>query len=210
MKRLPHDGRWAEWPRTPPAAGAEAEQPAGSRVVRVTGGELRGRRLAAPPGRSRAVRPTAERAREAIFSIVAGHLPDAQVLDLYCGTGALAIEALSRGAARAVLVDSDPRLARANVKALGIADRAEVIRADALRFLRRARRRFDLILCDPPYNIADRLEGDLDSLIPPRLAGGARVIVESSARRPLGLSSLDLEAERRYGEALVRVYREGR
>jgi 16S rRNA G966 N2-methylase RsmD len=96
------------------------------------------------------------------------------------------------------------------VKALGIADRAEVIRADALRFLRRARRRFDLILCDPPYNIADRLEGDLDSLIPPRLAGGARVIVESSARRPLGLSSLDLEAERRYGEALVRVYREGR
>jgi len=156
------------------------------------------------------VRPTAERAREAIFSIIAERLPGARVLDLYCGTGALAIEALSRGAARAVLVDSDPALARANVAALGVAERAEVVRADARRFLGRSDERFDLILCDPPYNIADRLEGDLDSLIPPRLAGGGHVIVESSVRRPLALPSLDLETERRYGEALVRVYREER
>jgi 16S rRNA (guanine966-N2)-methyltransferase len=175
--------------------------------MRVTGGELRGRRLAAPPGRSRAVRPTAERAREAIFSIVGQRLPGARVLDLYCGTGALGIEALSRGAARAVLVDSDPRLARANVEALGIGARAAVVRADALRFLRRNEEQFDLILCDPPYNIADRLEGDLDLLIPPRLAGGGRVIVESPVRRPVALGSLELETERRYGEALVRVYR---
>jgi len=176
--------------------------------VRITGGELRGRRLAAPRRRSRAVRPTAERAREAIFSIIGEHLLGVRVLDLYCGTGALGIEALSRGASRAVLVDSDPRLARENVAALGIAARAEVARADALRFLRRSDERFDLVLCDPPYNIAYRLEGDLDSLIPPRLAAGGRVIVESSARRPLALASLELETERRYGEALVRVYRE--
>ncbi len=175
--------------------------------MRVTGGELRGRRLAAPPGRSRAVRPTAERAREAIFSILADRLSGARVLDLYCGTGALAIEALSRSAARAVLVDSDPRLARMNVAALELGNRAEVVRSDALRFLRRGDERFDLIVCDPPYNIADRLEGDLDSLIPPRLAKGGRVIIESSVRRPLALASFGLETERRYGEALVRVYR---
>jgi 16S rRNA (guanine966-N2)-methyltransferase len=174
--------------------------------VRVTGGELRGRRLAAPPGRSRAVRPTAERAREAIFSIVAERVAGARVLDLYCGTGALGIEALSRGAERAVLVDSEPRLARSNVAALGVGERAKVIRADAVGFLRRTKERFDLILCDPPYNIADRVEGDLASLIPPRLADGGRVIAESSARRPIALASLELETERRYGEALVRVY----
>ena len=178
--------------------------------MRVVGGELRGRRLAAPPGRSHAVRPTAERAREAIFSILGEQVSGARVLDLYCGTGALAIEALSRGASRAVLVDAKPRLARANVAALGLAERAEVIRGDALRFLRRSGERFDLILCDPPYNIADRLEGDLDPLIPPRLAKDGRVIVESAVRRPLALTSLHLETERRYGEALVRVYGGGR
>jgi 16S rRNA (guanine966-N2)-methyltransferase len=177
--------------------------------VRVVGGELRGRRRATPPGRSRAVRPTAERAREAIFSIIGEHVAGARVLDLYCGTGALAIEALSRGAASAVLVDTDPRLARANVAALRLGERAVVARADALRFLRRSEERFDLILCDAPYNIADRLEGDLDSLIPPRLAEEGRMIVESSVHRPLAMASLDLETERRYGEALVRVYRGG-
>jgi len=176
--------------------------------VRVTGGELRGRRLAAPPGRSRAVRPTAERAREAIFSILAERVAGARVLDLYCGTGALGIEALSRGAARAVLVDSEPRLARSNVDALGVGGRAQAVGADAAPFLRRTDERFDLILCDPPYNIADGVEGVLASLIPPRLAVGGRVIVESSARRPLALTTLELETERRYGEALVRVYGE--
>ena len=174
--------------------------------MRVVGGELRGRRLAAPPRRTAAVRPTADRVREALFSILAGAVGGASVLDLFCGTGALAIEALSRGAARAVLVDSEPRLARANVAALALRDRADVIRSDANRFLRHSRERFDLIFCDPPYNIADRLEGDLDSLIPPRLARSGRLIVESSARRPLELAALPVVLERRYGEALVRIY----
>jgi 16S rRNA (guanine966-N2)-methyltransferase len=174
--------------------------------MRVVGGELRGRRLAAPPGRSRAVRPTADRVREALFSILGNAPEEASVLDLFCGTGALAIEALSRGAARAVLVDSDPRLARRNVGDLGLGGRAEVVRADAVRFLRRGGERFELIFCDPPYNIADRVEGDLDSLIPSRLERGGRLIVESSARRPLELAALPLALERRYGEALIRIY----
>jgi 16S rRNA (guanine966-N2)-methyltransferase len=170
--------------------------------MRVTGGELRGRRLHVP---RRGVRPTTGRVREAIFSML-GDIQGARVLDLFCGTGALAIEGLSRGAARAVLVDSDPRLARRNVAELGLGGRAEVLRADVVRFLRRGDERFDLIFCDPPYNIADRVEGDLDSLIPPRLATGGRLIVESSARRPLELVALPLALERRYGEALVRIY----
>jgi 16S rRNA (guanine966-N2)-methyltransferase len=178
--------------------------------VRVTGGELRGRRLVAPPGRSRAVRPTAERTREAIFAILGARVEGARVLDLYCGTGALAIEALSRGATSATLVDTDPRLARANVTALGLGERAAVVRSDALRFLRRTDDRFDLILCDAPYNIADRLEGDLDSLIPPRLVEDGRVIVESAVRRPLAVGTLEPLTDRRYGDALVRVYRRGR
>ena len=171
--------------------------------MRIIAGELGGRTLVAPRGWK--VRPTSDRVREAIFSALAG-VEGAVVLDLFCGTGALAIEALSRGATRAILVDTDPRLARRNVGDLGLGGRAEVVRADAVRFLRRRGERFELIFCDPPYNIADRVEGDLDSLIPPRLARGGRLIVESSARRPLELVALPLALERRYGEALIRIY----
>jgi 16S rRNA (guanine966-N2)-methyltransferase len=174
--------------------------------MRIVGGELRGRRLAAPPARSAAVRPTADRVREAVFSILGEAVGGASVLDLFCGTGALAIEALSRGAARATLVDTDPRLARRNVDELGLGGRAEIVRGDAVRFLGRRGERFDLVFCDPPYNIADRLEGNLDSLIPTRLQTGGRLIVESSARRPLELAGLPVAVERRYGEALVRIY----
>ena len=178
--------------------------------MRIVGGELRGRPLASPPARSTAIRPTSDRAREAVFSILGPVVAGASVLDLFCGTGALAVEALSRGAAHAVLVDSNPRLARRNVAELGLGARAEVIRDDAIRFLGRSGERFDLIFCDPPYNIADRLEGDLDSLIPRRLRSGGRLIVESSARRPIALPGLPVATERRYGDALVRIYRDSR
>jgi 16S rRNA (guanine966-N2)-methyltransferase len=171
--------------------------------MRVVAGELGGRRLAAPP-RGAEVRPTADRVREALFSII-GPVEGAKVLDLFSGTGALAIEALSRGASEATLVDTHTALARRNVGDLGLADRAWIVRGDALRFLRRTRRRFDLIFCDPPYRLADRLGEDLDQLIPGRLAEGGRLIVESAARRPLELS-LPLLADRRYGDTVVRVH----
>jgi 16S rRNA (guanine966-N2)-methyltransferase len=170
--------------------------------MQITGGELRGRRLHVPKA---GMRPTTGRAREAIFSIL-GSVEGAKVLDLFCGSGALGIEALSRGAAAATLVDSRPAAARRNVEALGLGDRAQVVGGDAARFLRRAPEGgFELVLCDPPYKLADRLANDLDPLIRRALAGGGRVVVESSPDRPLPLS-LPLLTERRYGDTLIRVH----
>jgi 16S rRNA (guanine966-N2)-methyltransferase len=174
--------------------------------VRIVAGDLRGRRLVSP-GRSDAVRPTSDRVREAVFSILGG-VDGAAVLDLFCGTGALALEALSRGAERATLVDRRTSLARRNASSLGVSERCEIVRADAIAYLRRSRRRFDLIFCDPPYRLADRLEGELDSLIGTRLAEGGRLITESATRRPLGLG-LPLVTERRYGDTTIRIHRRG-
>lgn len=171
--------------------------------VRIVAGELKGRRLASP--KDTAVRPTADRVREAVFSIL-GSVEGDSVLDLFAGTGALAIEALSRGAARATLVDRALQTARRNVEALGLADRAELVRSDAIRYLRgEAGTRFDLVLIDPPYRLADRLEAELEVLLPRHLAAQARVVTESSARRPLELS-LPLVRERRYGDTTIRLH----
>jgi 16S rRNA (guanine966-N2)-methyltransferase len=139
-----------------------------------------------------------------LFAIL-GEIDGAGVLDLYCGTGALGIEALSRGAGRAKLVDTNLSLARRNVRDLGLESRVTLVRSDAVRYLRRSRGRFDLIFCDPPYRLADRLEGELDSLIPGRLAEGGRLICESAARRPIRLT-MPLIVERRYGDTLIRIH----
>jgi 16S rRNA (guanine966-N2)-methyltransferase len=172
--------------------------------LRITGGELGGRRIRAPRG-ARDLRPTTERVREAVFSIL-GEVSGARVLDLFCGTGALGIEALSRGASEATLVDTRPAAARRNVESLELTDRARAVRADAARFLRRVEAgSFDLVLCDPPYRLADRLAADLDPLIRRVLAEGGRVVIESSPDRPLPLS-LPLLTERAYGDTLIRVH----
>ncbi len=171
--------------------------------MRIVAGEFKGRRLTSP-GRGRDVRPTSDKVREAIFSILAD-VEGARVLDLFAGTGALAIEALSRGAASAVLVDTEIDIAERNVGDLGLSDRCEVVRVDAQRYLKRSQRQFDLVLCDPPYRLADRLEADLAKYIPQRLAKGGRVMVESSTARPLGLP-LPLKIDRGYGDTSVRIY----
>src|SRR3954452_6807774 len=127
--------------------------------MRGIAGELKGRRLVAPRGWK--VRPTSDRVREAIFSAL-GEIAGARVLDLYCGTGALAIEALSRGAERAVLVDRDTRPALGNEQPLALAERAELVRADAGRLLAQVSSgpfagNFDLVFVDAPYRLADRV-----------------------------------------------------
>ena len=151
------------------------------------------------------MRPTTGKVREAIFSML-GSVKDASVLDLFCGSGALGIEALSRGAAEVALVDTRPAPARRNVDDLELGDRARVVRGDAIRFLKRAEpRSFDLVLCDPPYRLADRLGADLVQRIPGVLAGGGRVMVETSPQRPLALE-LPLLTERAYGDTLIRIH----
>jgi len=177
--------------------------------VRVIAGELKGQRLVAPRGWQ--VRPTSDRVREAVFSAL-GEVEGATVLDLYCGTGALAIEALSRGAARATLVDRDTRPALGNVERLGLGERCELVRGDAGRLLAKwaeaaEPRRFDLVFVDAPYRLADRVGQELDTYLPAALADGGRAVVESGARRPLRLDSLEPLRRRRYGAADVAFYR---
>ena len=173
--------------------------------MRVVAGELRGRRLKAPRGT--AVRPTSDRAREALFSIL-GDLSGADVLDLFCGTGALGIEALSRGARHVVLVDDDTSPAQANVDALGISQRVDLVRRDAFEYLASAEAQFDLILCDPPYTLAARVAGDLQELVPSRLREGGRLVTESPSRTPMELN-LKLDEDRTYGEASLRIWSAG-
>jgi 16S rRNA (guanine966-N2)-methyltransferase len=179
--------------------------------MRVIAGELKGQRLVAPRGWK--VRPTSDRVREAVFSILGDRVEGARVVDLYCGTGALAIEALSRGAASAVLVDRDTRPALGNIQRLGLEERAELVRADAVRWVEQvsaapAAGKFDLVFVDAPYRLADRVTQDLNTHLPHLLANGGRAVVESGARRPLQIDSLEPLRQRRYCAADVTVYAE--
>ena len=167
-------------------------------------GDLGGRRLIAPPGDS--VRPTSDRVREALFSIL-GDIEGTTVLDPFTGSGALAIEALSRGAAFATLVDTIIDPAEANVDALGLGERCSLIQSDAIGFLERDAELYDLILCDPPYSLARRFAFDLDNLLPERLRMGGRVIVESARSEPLDLG-MPLLDERVYGSTMIRIHGE--
>jgi 16S rRNA (guanine966-N2)-methyltransferase len=178
--------------------------------VRVVGGRLGGRTLSAPRGR--ATRPTPERVREALFSILAP-IDGLTVLDLFAGSGALAIEALSRGAAAATLVDSSfaaVAAIRRNLKALDL--EAEVRRQSAATFLSAARedaRQYDLVFLDPPYRHSPTLGRELSSVLAPVLAPGARVVAESDRRAPLELGLPTPPDERRYGDTLIRIYTRG-
>jgi 16S rRNA (guanine(966)-N(2))-methyltransferase RsmD len=175
--------------------------------VRVIAGTYKGRRLQAPPGLD--TRPTADRVREALFSILGPRVEHARVLDLFAGSGALGIEALSRGARSATFVDNAApaiRTVGANLEAVG-AD-AVVVRAEARRFLggaSRSGRQYDLVFLDPPYRLAASLGRDLSAALPSVLAPGALVVAESDRRAPLEID-LPLEDERRYGDTLIRIH----
>ena len=165
-----------------------------------------GRELTAPRGR--ATRPTSDRVREALFSIL-GDLPGAEVLDLFAGSGALAIEAVSRGAGHATLVDSSRAAIAAitrNLQRLEID--ATVHRGSALAFLQQAagsNRQYDLVFLDPPYRHAGSLSAQLTAALAPVLVPEARVVAESDRRGPLELG-LELLDQRRYGDTLIQIH----
>ncbi|MCP9489131.1 MAG: 16S rRNA (guanine(966)-N(2))-methyltransferase RsmD [Solirubrobacteraceae bacterium MAG38_C4-C5] len=187
--------------------------------MRIVAGTHRGRGLVAPAGRD--TRPTSDRVREALFSILearagkaggaqgAPFLTGARVLDLFAGSGALGLEALSRGAASAVFVDSARpavEAVRANLAALRLD--APVHCRDAPAALRDAAVRgdaYDLVFLDPPYRPAVGLAAQLREALPAVLAPRARVVAESDRRTPLAIG-LAVSDERRYGETLIRIH----
>jgi 16S rRNA (guanine966-N2)-methyltransferase len=178
-------------------------------TLRVVAGAVGGRRLTAPPD----VRPTTARVREALFASLGDVVVDASVLDLYAGSGALAVEALSRGAARAVLVDDEPAVivaCEANVASTGFAAVARVRRARAATFVEDPPppdAPFALVLVDPPYDAApDEVPGVLAGLTRPGwLTGHARVVVETATAdaAPEAPPGLDVRSRRRYGDTLL-------
>lgn len=176
--------------------------------LRITGGEMRGRRLTTPDGH--ATRPTASRVREAVFSML-GPIHGLTVIDLCSGSGTLAYEAISRGAASAVLIDDSEAAARGaeeNAQTLGCEQQVEVWQMDALRATRQlaaAEHAADLIFLDAPYRQAPRIVAALDPAIPAILAPGGRVVLECDRRNPARLS-LPLDRERSYGDVLVQIY----
>ena len=175
--------------------------------LRVGGGDARGRHLKAPKG----IRPTQGMVKAAIFNIVGPAIEGAHVLDLFAGSGAIGIEALSRGAAEVTFVDREPRglaILRQNLDALELKDRAHVVRGDVVRWLEsspEAVGRAGLVFLDPPYEdvVLDRALMALD-----RTLSDATVVAEHSRRQTLpSLSRLELDRQRRYGDTMVTVFR---
>jgi 16S rRNA (guanine966-N2)-methyltransferase len=174
--------------------------------VRVVGGAARGRRLRGPKGDE--VRPTSDRVREALFSRLGSRVEGARVLDLYCGSGALAVEAISRGAALAVLVDrssSAIAVARENLARTGAGERARAVRSAVEKFLDSpSDQQFDLVFLDPPYDTpVDSVNAAVARLVSGCfLVPGAMVVAERSrdAGEPSVLGPLPVTDVRRYGD----------
>lgn len=172
--------------------------------MRIIAGSRKGHRIAAPKGL--ATRPTSDRVREAAFNLI-GPLDGASVLDLFAGSGALGLEALSRGAGRAVFVESDRdacRTLNANLDKLRLAG-ARVLCQDVLRFLATDRGRYDLILLDPPYDRVEELEERLAARLPALLAEDGLLVYETSSRQQPELPLAE-RTSRRYGSVRLTLF----
>ncbi|MDR3589643.1 MAG: 16S rRNA (guanine(966)-N(2))-methyltransferase RsmD [Negativicutes bacterium] len=182
-------------------------------MMRIITGSAKGLKLKTPRGN--AVRPTGDRVKEAVFNILTGLIPDATVADLFAGTGNLGLEALSRGAEKAVFVDnshSSMNLLKENAVRARLADRAEFLRTDALAAISRLqqdKRIFHLIFCDPPYN-----RGHVDAVLAridaaEILAPDGVVVIEHSKHEPITavLQKLQIRRSEHFGETTVSFLR---
>ncbi len=184
--------------------------------MRIVAGKFRGRRLAAPRGRD--VRPTADRVREALFSIL-GSVEGEDVLDLFAGTGALGLEALSRGARSATFVEIDRQaheVVRRNIDATLSSgeERAELVKGDATRVVRSlalVQERFDLVFFDPPYDRTAELVAELRETLPTICAQDARVVLEVATRHRDVIAdaaaqwAAEVQVERAYGDTVIGI-----
>jgi 16S rRNA (guanine966-N2)-methyltransferase len=181
--------------------------------MRIIAGEHRGRRIEAPPGMD--TRPMLDRVREALFSTLGERVPDAAVLDLFAGSGSLGLEAASRGASSVRMIEKDSRavgILKRNVELLGVGDRVEVVRGDALRrelWSSESSTAPSIVFLDPPYPHLETLEGRdailgaaEDLLANVLLPGGVLVLhVPARATAPLKFASPWRRDERRYGNS---------
>lgn len=179
-------------------------------MTRIIAGTARGRRLVAPKGL--ATRPTSEKVRGAVFNVLGQFFDGGAVLDLYAGSGALALEALSRGCERAVCVEADRRVTEVierNAESCGVAGRVEIVRGNVEAALSRLpRASFDLVFIDPPYAEGpDAALAAVGALTRP----GGRVVAEHDARRPPAdlFGALRLVDRRSYGDTGVSIYVNG-
>jgi 16S rRNA (guanine966-N2)-methyltransferase len=170
--------------------------------MRIIAGSHKGHRIAAPKGRD--TRPTSDRVRESAFNLI-GPVDGADVLDLFAGSGALGLEALSRGAASAIFVESDREACRtinANLDKLKL--HATVLCQDVLRALAQERRRFDLVLCDPPYGFE---QGRLAPHFARLLTGDGVLVWETAGREPPpSVPGLTERTSRTYGSARLTLF----
>jgi 16S rRNA (guanine966-N2)-methyltransferase len=175
--------------------------------MRVIAGSRKGHTISSPPGLD--TRPTSDRVRENVFNLV-GPLEEATVLDLYAGSGAMGIEALSRGASRAVFVERDADAVRTierNLDRLRLTG-ARVVRGDVLATLAQegaAGRKYDLVLVDPPYGMYPELQPSLARHLPQLLAADGVLVVETDARVQPDLP-LPLRTSRKYGQARITLF----
>jgi 16S rRNA (guanine966-N2)-methyltransferase len=175
--------------------------------VRIIAGSRRGATIFAPKGRD--TRPTSDRVRENVFNIVAPWVEGARVLDLYAGSGAMGLEALSRGAEAAVLVEAQPDAVRAierNLDKLRLTG-ATVLRLEATTALLQeaaAGRKYDLVLADPPYSMTDY--DKLARYLPVVLADDGLLVLESSAKIEPAVPGLSVRTSRKYGSTRVTVF----
>ena len=176
--------------------------------MRIIAGQWRGRPLLSPPGL--ATRPTSVRAREALFSMLQsrlGSFEELHVADLFAGTGALGLEALSRGAARCTFVESDRaaiEALRKNVAKLGADDRADIRQQSAMRLVGGL---YHLVFLDPPYRSGLGHQALANLVVAGALAPGALVSLESAKDEAVAIDGLTVDSERIYGKAKLTLFR---
>ena len=173
--------------------------------MRIVAGSRKGHTIYAPKGLD--TRPTSDRVREAAFNLI-GPVDGASVLDLFAGSGAMGLEALSRGAERAVFVEADRAACRAverNLEKLHLTS-ARVVCNDVMRFLATARGTYDLVLVDPPYDVVESLQMRLSRYLPAVLAHDGLLVFETAAAVEPGLP-LEQQTSRRYGAARLTLFR---
>lgn len=176
--------------------------------MRIIAGKKRGMKLLGFEGES--IRPTTDRVKENIFNMIAPHVADAVVLDLFAGTGALSLEAISRGAAAAVLCEQSApsqKIIRQNLSKTGFSEACTLICGDCFHYLAACCQKFDLIFLDPPYNTG-LLEKALHEIVRRGcLADGGLVVAECDGpERPEAVGGLTLVKERKYGRTYILIY----